>query len=82
MEMDVIAICVLGGVSITGGRGNFKSVVTAFIMMTLVSAFLSMLPGMSLWTNALQGSIIIVAVIVNLLTERIAEKHALYSRKI
>ncbi len=82
MEMDVIAICVLGGVSITGGRGNFKSVVTAFVMMTLVSAFLSMLPGMSLWTNALQGSIIIVAVIVNLLTERIAEKHALYSRKI
>ena len=82
IEMDVIAICVLGGVSITGGRGSFKCVVTAFIMMTLVSAFLSMLPGMSLWTNALQGSIVIIAVIVNILTQQIAEKHVLHSRAI
>lgn len=80
IEMDVIAICVLGGVSITGGRGSFKCVVTAFIMMTLVSAFLSMLPGMSLWTNALQGIIIIIAVVVNILTERFAERHALRNR--
>ncbi len=82
IEMDVIAICVLGGVSITGGHGSFKCVVTAFIMMTLVSAFLSMLPGMSLWTNALQGSIVIIAVIVNILTQQIAEKHVLHSRVI
>jgi len=39
-----------------------------------------MLPGMSLWTNALQGIIIIIAVIVNILTERFAERHALRNR--
>lgn len=44
--------------------------------------FLSMLPGMSLWTNALQGSIVIIAVIVNILTQQIAEKHVLHSRVI
>ncbi len=80
IEMDVIAICVLGGVSITGGSGNFKNVVIAFIMMTLVNAFLSMLPSMSLWTNALQGAIILVAVIVNIVTERIGNTHTLHRR--
>ena len=79
-EMTAIAICVLGGVSITGGRGRMDGVVIAFILMSFITQFISLLPGLSVWSNAIQGAIIIGAVGLNFFTIRQAEKRALKER--
>jgi len=82
VELDVIAICVLGGVSIVGGKGTLLGAVIAFLMMTIVSAFLSMITGMSVWSDALKGLIIVVAVLVNVITAYMSEKRTLKERVI
>ena len=79
-EMTAIAICVLGGVSINGGKGRMDGVAIGVLIMCVVTNFISMIPGMSVWQKALQGGIIIVAVIINYFTERTAEKRALKER--
>lgn len=79
-EMTAIAICVLGGVSINGGKGRMDGVAIGVLIMCVVTNFISMIPGMSVWQKALQGGIIIVAVIINYFTELTAEKRALKER--
>lgn len=79
-EMTAIAICILGGVSITGGKGKVDGVVIGFLMMAVITYFISLLPGLSVWSGAIQGAIIIAAVALNIFTERSAEKRALKER--
>lgn len=79
-EMQAIAICILGGVSITGGRGKIDGVVIGFLMMSVITYFISLLPGLSVWQEAIQGAIIIVAVAINILTARSSEKRVLKER--
>ena len=54
-EMTAIAICVLGGVSITGGKGRMDGVAIGILVMSVVTYFISMIPGMSVWQKALPG---------------------------
>lgn len=82
MEMDVIAICILGGVSITGGTGKISGIIIATILFAIISSFLSMLSGLSIWTDAIKGVIIILAVIMNIYTARMSKKRALMARNI
>ncbi len=79
-EMTAIAICVLGGTAITGGKGRMDGVALGVIIMAVINSFISMIPGMSVWQKALQGGIIIVAVAINYFTERSAERQALRER--
>lgn len=79
-EMTAISICILGGVSINGGKGKVDGVFLGFIMMSIITYFISLLPGLSVWSDALQGAIIIAAVVMNIYTERSAEKRALKER--
>ena len=79
-EMTAIAICVLGGVSITGGKGRMDGVAIGALIMSVVTYFISMIPGMSVWQKALQGGIIIVAVAINYFTEQSAKRQALKER--
>lgn len=79
-EMTAIAICVLGGTAITGGKGRMDGVAIGVVIMAVVNSFISMIPGMSVWQKALQGSIIIVAVAINYFTERSAARQALKER--
>ena len=79
-EMEVIAICVLGGVSLAGGVGKVGGVFIATLLMSVVSYFLSMLPGMSVWKMGLQGALIIVAVAVNILTAKLSVASVLKAR--
>ncbi|MEF9917117.1 MAG: ABC transporter permease [Lachnospiraceae bacterium] len=79
-EMQAIAICILGGVSITGGRGKIDGVVIGFLMMSVITYFISLLPGLSVWQDAIQGAIIIIAVAINIFTARSAEKRVLKER--
>ena len=76
-EMTAIAICVLGGVSITGGKGRMDGVAIGALIMSVITYFISMIPGMSVWQKSLQGGIIIVAVAINYFTEQSAKRQAL-----
>lgn len=82
MEMDVIAICVLGGVSMSGGTGKISGIIIATILFAIISSFLSMLSGLSIWTDAIKGVIIVLAVLMNIYTSRISSKRALMARNI
>ncbi|WP_083256348.1 ABC transporter permease [Massilioclostridium coli] len=79
-EMTAIAICILGGVSITGGRGRMDGVVISILIMSVIYNFTSMLPGLSVWQKAIQGAIIIVAVFVNVASGKLSDKRALKER--
>lgn len=82
MEMDVIAICILGGVSISGGTGRISGIIVATVLFAIISSFLSMLSGLSIWTDAIKGVIIVSAVILNIYTSRSAKQRALRERNI
>lgn len=79
-EMQAIAICILGGVSITGGRGKIDGVVIGVLMMSVITYFISLLPGLSVWQNAIRGAIILIAVAINIYTAKSAEKRVLKER--
>lgn len=79
-EMTAIAICILGGVSITGGKGRIDGVIIAFLMMSVITLFISLLPGLSVWQNAIQGAIIVGAVALSVFTNRSAIRNALRER--
>ncbi len=79
-EMTAIAICILGGVSISGGKGKVDGVIIGFLMMSVITYFISLLPGLSVWSDAIQGAIIIAAVALNIYMERSAERRALKER--
>ena len=79
-ELQAIAICILGGVSITGGRGTVDGVFIGWLMMSVITQFISLLPGLSVWQKALQGAIIIAAVFLNIAMTRSSEKRFLKER--
>ena len=79
-EMQAIAICILGGVSIIGGKGRIDGVVISTVMMAFISYFISLLPGLSVWQDAIQGGIIIIAVVINIITLKMADKRTLKER--
>jgi len=79
-ELMAIAICILGGVSIIGGRGTVDGVVIGVIMMSIIAFFIGLLPGLSVWQDAIQGAIIIIAVAINIFTGRLSIKNALKER--
>lgn len=80
VEMQAIAICILGGVSIAGGKGRIDGVIISTMMIGFISYFISLLPGLSVWQDAIQGGIIIIAVAINIITLKMADKRALKER--
>lgn len=82
MEMDVIAICILGGVSINGGTGRISGIIISTVLFAIIGSFLSMLSGLSIWTDAIKGVLIVGAVILNIYTTRSASRRALKQRNI
>lgn len=79
-ELQAVAICILGGVSIRGGKGTVDGVFIGWLMMSVITQFISLLPGLSVWQKTLQGLIIIIAVFINIAMNRSAEKRFLKER--
>ncbi len=73
LEMKVIAAVVVGGTSITGGSGSTAGTVLGVILMGAIGPALTFLGVSAYWERALQGAIILAAVVVELIRER-AEK--------
>ncbi len=81
-EMNVIAACVLGGVSITGGSGKVGGVLLGTLLLGTLNNALPMLNMSSFYQNAVQGVIILTAIIVNTLVKRNVDRSNLLRRAI
>ena len=81
-EMDVIAACVVGGVSLNGGQGSAFGVLLGAITIAIISKSLSLVGIDAFWQQALKGAIIAVAVLTNVIVQRNATRKALEGREI
>jgi rhamnose transport system permease protein len=69
-EMHTIAACVIGGVSITGGRGSPAGCLLGVAFLVILYNALPIVDVSPFWQRAISGAAILVAVIVNARAER------------
>lgn len=80
-EMDVIAACVIGGVSMNGGRGSVGGVFLGALTMAIINKALPLVGIDSIAQNTVQGAIIMIVIIMNVLMQRSVEKNNLKRRE-
>lgn len=80
-EMDVIAACVIGGVSMSGGRGSVIGALLGSLILATIAKALPLVGFGALWQNTIKGVLILVVVVVNVVLQRIADKNALKRRE-
>jgi rhamnose transport system permease protein len=81
-EMNVIAACVLGGVSVSGGRGKVSGLVLGVILFGILANALPLIKVSPFWQQAIQGFVILAAIITNLLIKRNNDRTTLRRRVI
>jgi rhamnose transport system permease protein len=69
-ELDVVAACVIGGVSIAGGIGSVAGAVLGALFLGVIKNALPVVDISPFWQLAISGLAIIVAVAVNARAER------------
>lgn len=70
LELKTIAAVVVGGVAISGGRGNLWGVFVGLLLLACVSPALTHLHVEAYWEKAIQGAIILLAVVADGLRNR------------
>ena len=65
LEMKVIAAAVVGGVAVSGGRGRLWGVFVGLLLLATVNPALTYLRVESYWEKAIQGLVLIVAVVAD-----------------
>ncbi len=75
-ELEVIAAVVVGGVAISGGRGNLFGVLFGVILLATIRPALVFLHTEAQWEKAIQGAIILLAVTADAFNFR-RRKHGL-----
>lgn len=81
-ELTVIAACVLGGVSIAGGVGKISGIILGTILLGILNNALPLINISPFWQMAIQGTIILIAVLINALVKRGVDRNNLMRRKI
>lgn len=81
-EINVIAACVMGGVSISGGSGKITGVLMGALLLGIINNALPLINVSPFWQNAIQGMVIFAAILVNVLFKRRVDRRALEGRKI
>ena len=61
-ELYVIAAVVVGGVAISGGRGNLWGVLAGLVLLACISPALTHLRIEAYWEKAIQGAVILLAI--------------------
>jgi len=69
-ELDVVAACVIGGISIAGGIGTVAGAVLGALFLGVIKNALPVVDISPFWQQAISGSAIIIAVIFNARSER------------
>jgi rhamnose transport system permease protein len=65
LELKAIAAVVVGGVAISGGRGNLWGVFAGVLLLACVAPALTHLRVEAYWEKAIQGAIILLAVVAD-----------------
>lgn len=81
-ELNVIAACVLGGVAISGGIGKISGLLMGTLLLGILNNALPLINVSPFWQNAIQGLVILAAVIMNALIKRNVDANNLRRRKI
>ncbi len=63
LELKAIAAVVVGGTSITGGRGSLAGTLTGVAILGIIGPALTFLGINAFWEKAIQGAIILVAIV-------------------
>jgi rhamnose transport system permease protein len=74
LELKAIAAVVVGGVAISGGRGSLWGVLSGVILLACISPALTHLHVEAYWEKAIQGGVILLAVVADGLRLRRAGK--------
>jgi rhamnose transport system permease protein len=69
-ELDVVAACVIGGISIAGGIGSVPGAVLGALFLGVIKNALPVIHVSPFWQMAISGSVIIIAVAFNARAER------------
>jgi len=69
-ELDVVAACVIGGVSIAGGIGSVPGAVLGALFLGIIKNALPVINVSPFWQLAISGTVIIIAVAFNARSER------------
>ena len=81
-ELQVIAACILGGVSIAGGVGRIFGLILGTVLFGILNNALPLINVSPFWQMGIQGIVILAAVITNVLVRRNTERNALKRRAI
>jgi rhamnose transport system permease protein len=65
LELRAIAAAVVGGVAISGGRGNLWGVLAGCLLLACINPALTYLHVEAYWEKAIQGAIILLAVVAD-----------------
>lgn len=74
LEFEVIAAVVIGGTSLTGGKGSVLGTILGVITIVLIRNFLNLARIDIFWQDFATGAIIMAAVLLNALQKRISER--------
>ncbi|MDR1179389.1 MAG: ABC transporter permease [Spirochaetales bacterium] len=69
-ELDAIAACVVGGVSMSGGLGKISGVVIGVLIVGVISNGLNLMNINSFWQSVLKGCIVLIAVYIDIVRKR------------
>ena len=81
-ELQTIAACVIGGVSIMGGTGTILGVVLGAMFLGIVNNALTVINLSPFYQMAIQGFVILVAIVANTLVDRRNQLAMLRKRKL
>ena len=76
IEMVAIAACVLGGVSLSGGIGSVVGASIGAIIMTAINSALIFLKVPSFWNKSIQGMLLIIIVVSDVVIHKYFEEKA------
>jgi erythritol transport system permease protein len=76
-ELNAIAAAVLGGTSMSGGRGRIAGTIVGAFVIGILSDGLVMMGVSSFWQTVIKGIVIIVAVVIDQLQSRLQARVAL-----
>lgn len=79
-ELNAIAAAVLGGTSMSGGRGKIGGTIIGAFVIGILSDGLVMMGVSSFWQTVIKGLVIITAVVVDQFQQRMQQRMAMQQR--
>ena len=80
-EMDVIAACVIGGVSMSGGKGTVPGALLGALILAVIGKALPLVGIDAIWQNTIKGVLIVAVIILNVITQRMLDRQNLERRE-